>query len=347
MGEIVMSGRSGRGHIIEPQSEIPRLVVMLFGIAGLVAGVILVTLLAPDVIDFFENKEVPNENVTWLTRSWTQEDRANEEVLTLVEILQDNGFKGVYLETNSWHGQTGEFVELPFTQNFVQRFRRNTDTIKLYAWLIIDAARLFDEESRLQLVAAAEQALSEGFDGVQIQARSVPDNSQDLIALLRELRTELGPSAFISLAVPPDRTPADPDVPPSPNVAGNLTWSQDFKRRVILNVNELVLMSHASGLTNPEDYEVWQAYQVATYAEIIENLDLETSFLVALPTYEAELGHDPAVENVDTAILGLKQGIERARAAGDQIDGVGLYPWEQADLLEIEAYWEDWVSREE
>ena len=133
-------------------------------------------------------------------------------------------------------------------------------------------------------------------------------------------------------------------MPSSPNVDDSLTWSTEFKRRVALNVNEMVLMAHASGLDNAEDYENWMAYQVATYAEIIDALEIDMSYIVALPTYEAELGHDPDVENVESAIAGLKDGINRARVRNNQVDGIGLYPWEETDLLELDAYWEVWGS---
>lgn len=340
---------SNRGHIIEPKSEIPRLVVGLFGLAGLVALIIIIGLLAPDILDFLENKEVVNENRTWVTRAWTQSNPAADEVAKMAAIMQDNGIKMVYVESNAWHGGTGEFVQLPYTRTFVERFRSHSDDIKLLAWLIMDIDRLYDADARASLAEAARWAVREGgFDGVHLQVRSVPDNSQDLIGLLRDVRSAVGPQGFISVTVPPDRTPIDPDVPASPSAVEGLTWSQAFKRRVILNTNEIVLMSHASGLTTIEDYVAWTAYQVATYATIIQDLDLEVNlrYIIALPTYEAEIAHDPAVENVETALDGVFQGMARARKAGVQVDGVGLYPWETSDLLEIETYWQQWVSRD-
>lgn len=336
---------SGRGHVIKPKSEVPRLVVFTFALAGLAAAITLAWLFAPDFVRSLIEKEAVNHNSTWLTREWTQTDRSNEDVLTLIAILEDNKINTAYLQTNSWHGQTGEYVTLPYSQNFIQRFRKNTAQIKLYIWMEITPERLFDPLSHQQLVEVAHQTIQEwGLDGVHLQARSVPDNSQDFVDLLRDLRKAVGNDVPISITVPPDRTPADPDVPSSPTVAENLTWSQDYKRRVALNVDEIVLMGHASGLTTAQDYENWLAYQVAVYAEMLEELAIEITYLVALPTYEAELGHDPLVENVTTALKGIEMGVKRAREAGDRVDGVGLYPWEQTDLLELDAYWNNWAS---
>jgi hypothetical protein len=336
---------SDRGHVIKPKNEVPRLIIIVFALAGLVASLTLISLFAPGLVDLFKNEEAINDNRTWLTNFWTQTERRDEEFTSLIAILEDNAINRVYVQTHIWRGDTGEVVQLPFSQNFLSRMKRESALIEVYMWLTVEQARLFEPEAREQIIEAARLAAREqGFDGVHIQARFVPDNSEDFMTLLRDLRSAMGPRVPLSITVPPDRTPTDPEVPPSPGVDDSLTWSQDFKRRVALNVNEMVLMGHASGLTEVADYENWLAYQVATYAGIIEGLEIPMSLIVALPTYEAELGHDPDVENVETALAGISEGILRARGAGNQVDGVGLYPWEDTDLNELDAYWEGWAA---
>ena len=336
-----------RGHIIERKtSDLPRLFVWLVGLAGLAAFITATAILFPQIRGLILQEEVANDNRTWLTAVWTQSDRTDADVTTLVEILSDNGIKKVYLATNRWHGQTGEYIELPYVQNFLQRFRKNTTAIPVYAWLIIEPDKLFDANARQQVIDFANRAVNDlGFDGIHLQAKSVPNNSQDFILLLRDLRAVLGPRGLLSITVPPDRRPLDPDVPISPIDNDDLTWSQEYKRRVILNANEIVLMGHTSALSTIDDYQRWLRYQVKTYAEIIEALEVETGYIVALPTYPAEFGHDPAVENPETAIAGVLNGITASGNAGDQIDGVGLYPWEETDLLELDMYWAEWVQR--
>jgi hypothetical protein len=339
-----MSG--GRGHVIKPKNEVPRLIIIVFALAGLVAVLTMISLFAPGVVDFiFPEEELFNDNRTWLTRIWTQSERRDEEFTSLIAILEDNGITQVYVQTHIWRPDTGELTEFPFSQTFLSRIKRDSALIEVYAWMNINQAQLFDEATRDQVTEAARVAAREqGFDGIHIQASFVPDNSEDFMTLLRDLRAVMGPRVPLSITVPPDRTPTDPDVPSSPGVDDSLTWSQDFKRRVALNVNEMVLMGHASGLTSVEDYENWLAYQVATYAQIIDGLDIPMRYIVALPTYEAELGHDPEVENVETALNGIAEGVLRARSAGSEVDGVGLYPWEDTDLHELDAYWAGWAS---
>lgn len=340
--------KSRRGHVIEPGSEIPRLFIWLFGLVGLVAAISSIVLLAPRIIDLFTQDDLANDNRTWLTAAWTQEDKSAEEVKELVRLLDGHRITAVYVQTNRWHGETGDYIELPYTQNFVQRFRNQSDTIGLYAWLIMDNDQLIDEESTPQVLAFAERAVTElGFTGIHIQVRSVPDGSEAFITLLRDLRSTIGPSKRLSISVPPDRIPADPDIPQGISPANELTWTQEYKRRVVLNANEITLMAHASGLTSEMEYERWLGYQVQTYADLLNELALDdVVYIVALPTYAAEFAHDPLVENVNTALRGIDEGTQRSPQVEKRLSGTGIYPWDEAGAEVLLSYWETWVKRE-
>jgi len=334
--------RDTRGHIIQPKNDVPRLVVIIFGLAGIVAIITLLGLFAPNVFPFLSDEQSTNQNVTWLTRVWTQAAPSPDAVETLAEILEDNGITTVYLETGGWHGQTGDYIELPYTQDFIAQFQSFT-TIDIYIWGNISGEQLVDPTNRQRLTAFMEQSLARyDLRGVHIQTRSVPTDSEPFILLLRDLSSIITGDLTLSITVPPDRPPAQPDIPNGPSVASNLTWSREYKQRTALNVDEMVLMAHASGLESDADYELWIAYQAEAYATLLIDFELDTTLLVALPTYEAELGHDPAVENVDSALAGLLQLSDQNIR---QVDGVGLYPWEQTDLFELDAYWEQWVNR--
>ena len=338
--------KQGRGHIVQRKQGIPNIAVMIFSLAGLVAVITLVTLLIPAAKDYFDKSTVANNNRTWLTGGWTDRERGSEEIGFLVSLLSDNGIKVAYVQTNRFHGETGEFIELPYALEFLQRFRNYTDEIGLYIWIETQPQQLLNPDDRKQVADFAVRGLTElGYDGIHLQAKSVPNNSEDFILFLRELRAAIGPRAILSITVPPDRTPVDPDIPSSPISDNDLTWSQEYKRRVALNVNEIVLMAHASGFTDSQDYQLWLAYQVASYAQIIDSLDINMSYVIALPTYGAEIAHDPEVENTETAIAGILDGIARARSSGDEVDGVGLYPWEETSAPELNTYWEQWVKR--
>jgi len=332
-----------RGHIIQTSPSLPRLVVFLFALAGSVAALSLGILFLPPLLESWFGDSRADQNRTWLTSVWAENPRPDSDIQVLADLLQDNGIAGVYWAALRWEEEKASFVELPYSADFQRRFRPVAPQIEMWLWLVIDTPQLFDAPSRQGAVALAGRLVRiYGLVGVHVQARAVPDNSEDFITLLRELDAELGP-AQISVAVSPDRTPLDPAIPSSPGVAQNLTWSVEYKRRVLLNSDEIVLMGHASGLNQQSDYEKWLAYQVGLYAQALAELGLNSSYYVALPTYPAELGHDPLIENVDSALNAIENARAREPAVGRLLTGVGLYPWEETDLFELDTYWNRWV----
>jgi hypothetical protein len=337
---------SNRGHIIKEESAIPRIALIVIGLAGVVALVTLAILFAPEAVDQIRDSDKANDNRAWLTAAWTERERSADEFNAMVNILADHRIEQIYVESTRWHGETGELIELPLAASFVPRFNSINDDISILVWLRADFANILDPENRTQMADFADRVVGElGFDGVHVQVRSVRNNSEDFILLLRELDAALPPQGILSVAVPPDRTPADPSVPNSDLPDDDLTWSQEFKRRVALNVNEIALMAHASGLNGADEYERWIAYQVESYARIINELELDVDYIIALPTYPEEVGHNPAAENPVTAIRGILEGIEQSDDAGEQVAGVGLYPWDETDSFELEDYWQRWVQR--
>jgi hypothetical protein len=146
--------------------------------------------------------------------------------------------------------------------------------------------------------------------------------------------------------VPPDRVPADPAVPASPTAEPGLTWGVNYKQRVgLLNVDEIVVMAHASGLPDAAQYEAWIAYQVVTYAVAMAELDHPPDILIALPTYDAAPEHDPAIEEIRSAVRGVRAGIKQADSSGRLVKGVGLYEYKTTDSLEWEMFGENWLGR--
>jgi hypothetical protein len=74
-------------------------------------------------------------------------------------------------------------------------------------------------------------------------------------------------------------------------------------------------------------------------------LDRPPDIIVALPTYDAEPDHDPAVENIPSAVQGVKQGLEQVGKNGELVKGVGLYAYSTTDSLEWALYAEYWMGR--
>jgi hypothetical protein len=88
----------------------------------------------------------------------------------------------------------------------------------------------------------------------------------------------------------------------------------------------MAVMAYNSGLSSPEDYSQWMAYQVRAYAEAISEIGEGTELIIGIPTYEAEPpGHDPLVENVESALRGISEALAESGEAATYVQGVAIF----------------------
>jgi hypothetical protein len=98
-------------------------------------------------------------------------------------------------------------------------------------------------------------------------------------------------------------------------------------------------MAYNSGLSSPDDYAQWVAYQVSTWAQALSALGEGTEIVVGMPTYDAEPpGHDPLVENVTSAEIGYELGLEQSGADAPFVRGRALYADWTTDAQEWAAF---------
>jgi hypothetical protein len=315
--------------------------------AAAVAGVVLLILLITQVLlPAFDGEETPARNRTWLEYQWTSEPFSADAVQSLGERLADHAIDRVYVEAAAWLSD-GTLLYGDHAEQFGQALRQASPKIEILLWLRMTGEQIADAAQREQVVALARTSVHEwAFDGVQLSGLGVANQSEAYVGLVRSLGDAIGEEALLSVTVPPDRIPADPDVPASAAGAPELTWDVDYKQRVgLLGVEEAVIMAHASGLKDPAAYEAWVAYQVVSYVEAFAGLDNPPGLIVALPTYEAAPEHDPAVEDVRAAARGVKEGIRRAGEGASLVEGVGLYEYKTTDSLEWQLFAEHWLGK--
>ncbi|RPJ01710.1 MAG: hypothetical protein EHM39_02910 [Chloroflexi bacterium] len=316
--------------------------------AGLLAVLIILYVLITRVIQSGSDEDNPpsGDNRTWLEYAWTSAPVNENAVQQLGERLGDNAITMVYLEASAWRTD-GTLLEGQYAADFARSLRDAYPNIKVLLWLRMSGEEIAQDERRATAVDLARKAVSEwDFDGVQLNARTVLDNSDFYIQLVRDLRGAAGDDALLSLTVPPDRVPTDPDVPADPTVDPGLTWGVNYKQRVgLLGIDEVVVMAHASGLSDADQYETWVAYQVESYVAAMAELDRPPAISVALPTYDAAPDHDPAVEDIRASARGVKAGINQAGRDGRLVRGVGLYEYKSTDSLEWVQFSEHWLGR--
>lgn len=336
--------RSSRGHVrIEPR---PRWMKWAgWALAGLLAIVVLAIALRQFVLPSLEDEENPANNRTWLEFAWTLTPVNEDAVRSLGERLESNGIDMIYLEASAWRSD-GTLLEGEFVGPFVESLRAAYPAVKVLLWLRMSVEQIADPVQQSAVIALADKAVHDWqFDGVQLNGRSVRNGNEAFVLLLRDLRAAIGDDAILSVTVPPDRIPTDPDVPIGPSVDPELTWDVNYKQRVaLLLIDEVVLMAHASGLEDTTLYEQWVAYQVTSYASALAELDQPADIIVALPTYDAAPEHDPEVESIRPAIRGVKAGIARSTEAQRLVKGVGLFEYKTTDSLEWALFGENWLG---
>jgi len=326
--------RSSRGHVrMEPAT--PWNEYAIWG-AGLGVAIILLLVVVTRLIaPLFDEDDQITHNRTWLEYEWTRGP-----------VNRDAVVDRVYVESSAWLTD-GTLIQGEYAADFSQALREAHPAIEVLLWIRMSGEQVTNADQRVAVTALARTSVREwGFDGVQLNGYGVANESESFVQLVRALRSAIGTNALLSVTVPPDRIPADPDVPVGTTVDPNLTWDLDYKQRVgLLDVDELVVMAHASGLENAVEYETWVSYQVVSYAEAIGVLDRPAELIIALPTYESAPEHDPAVEDVRAAARGVKAGLKQAGKASGLVVGVGLFEYKTTDSLEWATYAEYWLGR--
>ncbi len=337
--------RSSRGHVrvdhVSPRAQ------WAVWAALAVALVVVVILVITQVIrPSLDQEDASSQNRTWLEFAWTTAPVNQDAVIQLARRLDDNDINRVYLEAAAWRTD-GTLLDGEYAADFVRALREASPKIEVLLWLRMSGEEIAQPNRQMAAVDLAQKAVRQwDFDGVQLNGRAVIDGNEAYIQLVRDLRSAVGSGALLSVTVPPDRIPTDPDVPIGSAAEAELTWDVNYKQRVgLLMVDEIVVMAHASGLLDTAQYETWVAYQVESYIEAMTELDRAPEIIIALPTYDVAPDHDPAVEDVSAAARGVKAGIKQAGKHGDMVKGVGLYEYKSTDSLEWAHYAEVWLGR--
>lgn len=342
--------RSSRGHVRQRKKTFPTWFMGILALVALVATVLLLRTFLSSVSQGDPAASRGN-NRTWLARSWTFNEPLAADIDLLTQNLKRHEITTIYVWAGDWRRSEGRFiyVGLPYAEAFRRQMKAVAPDIRVLAWVYIyngrsDQPDVNDLETHAEVINFARQAVNTwGYDGIHLQNFSTPDSSENFVRLLQAFDVAFGENLVLSITVPPDHQPADPTIPVS-FLNESPSWGPRFKERISFLVDEVVLMAHAAGLETREEYENWLAYQVETYAEVIERANFDTDLIVALPTYFAEPLHDPAIENITTAITGTKDGIRRAGNAGKRVTGTGILTYETTTSQDWDDFFRLWVE---
>ncbi|HLV33694.1 MAG TPA: glycoside hydrolase family 18 protein [Spirillospora sp.] len=341
----------GRLRFTLPEIRIPRLRL----VAGLIAGVVIII----GVVAFLRGlKPVEPEalpHALWVGTEWTYAVHEPESIEAFAQHLRENRIGTVYAwvswlqEDATWRGAEN----FGAVRAFAEQIKEVYPELRLHGWLGFPTElgsagyRLDNEELQQSIADFSASIVNElGFDGVFLNVEPVWNGNEDFLALLRKVRSTVGDGVPLSVAIPPDWSPENAGIPVPPLIVPGTIWETEYKQSVALLSDEMAVMAYNSGLTAPEDYTQWLAYQVETYAKAVGELGQGTEVLIGIPTYpEALPGHDPLVENVETALQGFAAGLEQAGDAASFVRGLAIYAEWTTDDLEW-AQFGEWVKRQ-
>lgn len=354
-GEVAPVRRSRRqlrraGGFKPPQIKLPVSRMTLIAIGSVILIVLVVV-----VLGIVRNRPAASApNALWIGTEWTYAQRTDDEVRALAQRLREHEVGTVYAwvswlqENGVWRGQDN----FPMVQTFARQFKQQYPESRLYGWISLPAEvssagyRLADPVVQQSVVDFAARVVTEfGFEGVHLNVEPVWNNDDNYLALLRRLRATLGTDIPLSVAVPPDWSPTNTTIPVPPLIVPGTEWEEPYKQSVALLVDEVVLMAYNSGLASAADYTLWMAYQVQAYARAINSLRVETDLLIGVPTYDAEPpGHDPEVENIPSAVAGIRSGLTAAGEAAQLVRGLAIYAGWTTDDAEWLAFQQAWAG---
>lgn len=339
-----------------PQNRI--LIGIPFGFIVILGAIALLAFLKP------EDPTALNNGI-WVDKSWTYGERSDEDLSRFVETLRNNQIGKIYAYVstlninNNWvGGQTGSGSFLQSREDvtaFVTNFRQKYPTAEIYGWIEVwtnldadDGYRLDDEQLHQNVADFSLRMVEEmGFDGVFLDVKPLFTGSEDLLRLLRAVRASVGLDTPIVLSVPADLTPDNEDVTPIDAIAPGTIWEDNFKQRVLLSANEVVITVYQSYRDNPLEYINWVAYQVETYVNIISELTTDTRILVSVPNYQAEsTAHDPNIETIAAALDGINVGLGRVdEEMQELLTGVAIFTDRDLSDEQWQIYQQKWLNR--
>lgn len=329
---------------------------------GASAGVVIVAGAIFGSLLFQDNETISLNNAIWLDRTWTfggiDDARLGELTGQLIENRIGKAY--AYVSTlgidNRWSGGPlgkGSFMDSRETvSQFVEAFKRQDERFELLAWVEIwthldnvDGYRLDDQDLHQNIADFCRLLVQElGFDGVLLDVKPLFSDNDDFIRLIRRVRSTVGLEVPIAAAVTADLTPHDLRVQDIASIAPGTMWSPNYKKRVMVSADEIVLLMYQSYRQDPLDYINWVAYHLQTYVNLLET---DTDIYVSIPNYGgASSAHNPSIETMAAALDGVNEGLRRLDDEQSKLlTGIAIYSDEQLSQSDWNIYRDKWLQR--
>jgi hypothetical protein len=301
--------------------------------------------------DFAPHPFNHDRNAVWLGHRWFERPQTDVEMAALFERLHARGIVYVFPHLIPFDAR-GNLPQHDLDQMraFLATARRVTPDMKVLPWVgglrvgwkrqRPGTLQLADLTQRQKIVAEVRGLVDEGFDGIHLNVEPVDDGNVEFLALLRAVRTAVGPGRVFSVAA----------IRPAPfglRRAPNFAWSPDYYARVASLVDQLVIMAYDTALPTPNFYRRYLEWASRSVAGALDESGSRARVLMGVPTYEPYgFMHRAGVETPENALPGIVAGL-RGLGAGGTFEGVALYADWTTDEREWSTYERLWRNRTE
>jgi hypothetical protein len=290
-----------------------------------------------------------DRNAVWLEHRWLETDHSEAEMEALLGALQARGIRYVFPHLIPFNA-AGRLP--PHSREQMRRFvavaRRTAPTLQLLPWVgglrlgyrrtRAGSIDLTDLGQRQRIVAECRGLVDDGFDGIHVNVEPVANGDMEFLALLRALRTAVGPERVLSVSA----------IRPGPFAlpfAPNFLWTPDYYARLGATVDQIVVMAYDTALPTPGLYRRYVAWASGSATRTLARSPDGARVLMGLPTYdETGLMHRGDVETLSNGLFGVIAGL-RGLGAGGTFEGVALYAGWTTDEAEWASYERLWRGR--
>jgi hypothetical protein len=302
-------------------------------------------------------------NAIWLNVDWSYSQPSAEPLEALTAQLEDNQIGRLFIYTSSlkpdgtWSGLLDDRNRFNEVQErlteLVRQLRDTAPLLELYAWVEVTTTtangyRLDNLQVHNTVASFSLMMVNElGFDGVLLDVKPIFEENEDLLVLMRTIRAEIGLDTPMLMVVPADLTPSNTGLILPAQIAPGTEWSAEFKQRVALQANQIVITAYNSYHTSPVDYIEWVAYQVESFAAALSEMNTGATILVSVPAYEEHLpAHDVAIESLAGALDGVRRGVDglpvEAETTTPVFAGVAIFTDHPLTENEWEIFGDKW-----
>lgn len=292
------------------------------------------------------------QNALWASHQWVGENHTSSEYVQLASRLKENGITDVFFHVGPLNPAGGiDQHRYPNAASLLENLKALYPEVRAQAWIgQVEVAGggpldLSDDEVRGRIVATAIGFLDMGFDGVHYNIEPVASGNRDFIELLRSTR-EITQARNKVLSVAADELEPFPQAERLVRIFASQAgfWNRRYYLDVAASVDQIAVMMYDTALPTSWLYGSLVKWETKNLLELVGE---QVTLFMGVPSYEdRRWSFNPDAENVQSALRGIRKGLEHCDDRAIVNFGVAIYAEWTTEEGEWELYRQEWLGEE-